>query len=311
MNKFITSSRRNRIKSKRLSSKRVFFSKPEIKHTNSKAIITLFVFNKKQSFFRKKILSFLNKNLIKKKSIYKSSNKKSFNNNLYLLNKCLRKVSVIYLYLLNNNFTQNNINIILYRLLKHKFIFKHIKKILYYNQILFLESSKVNSLYINFRGLGIIKLIQEVYDKNIEIDIVNQKINFFNSDIISNSITFKAKDRNKNILKILKKTLAMINLPSKYLFLTNDKINNSKTNTLETLKYKSISGIKIKASGRLTRRLTALRAISKVRNKGGLQNIDSSYKNKSSSISRGYLKSNLQLSQLNAKTRNGAFGLTC
>jgi hypothetical protein len=70
-----------------------------------------------------------------------------------------------------------------------------------------------------------------------------------------------------------------------------------------------MGGIRLEVKGRLTRRLTASRSVFKIKWKGSVKNIDSSYKGLSSVILRGHLKSNLQYSTVNSKTRNGAFGL--
>jgi hypothetical protein len=59
----------------------------------------------------------------------------------------------------------------------------------------------------------------------------------------------------------------------------------------------------------LTRRLTASRSVFKIKWKGTLKNLDSSYRELSSVMLRGHIRSNLQYSIVNSKTRNGAFGL--
>lgn len=78
---------------------------------------------------------------------------------------------------------------------------------------------------------------------------------------------------------------------------------------LAGLKHKSMSGIRLEAKGRLTRRFTASRSLFKIKWKGSLKNIDSCYRGLSSPILRGHLKTNVQYSLINSKTRNGAFGL--
>jgi len=75
------------------------------------------------------------------------------------------------------------------------------------------------------------------------------------------------------------------------------------------IKHKKISGIRLEAGGRLTKRLTASRSLFKIKHKGSLKNIDSSYKNLSSVLLRGHMKSNIQHTKISSKTRNGAFGL--
>ena len=76
----------------------------------------------------------------------------------------------------------------------------------------------------------------------------------------------------------------------------------------KSVKFRKIVGVRLEARGRLTRRLTAARAIYKLRYKGNLQNIDS-VNNLSSILMRGYLRSNLDYTNINYKTRNGCFGL--
>jgi len=83
----------------------------------------------------------------------------------------------------------------------------------------------------------------------------------------------------------------------------------NENNVLNTLKQQVVSGVRFEAAGRLTKRLTAMRAIFKYRYIGSLKNIRSSYNNVSSTLLRGYVKSNLQYTLINSKTRNGSFGL--
>ena len=78
---------------------------------------------------------------------------------------------------------------------------------------------------------------------------------------------------------------------------------------LNSLKHKDIAGARLEAKGRLTRRFTASRSVFKIKWKGSLKNIDSSYRGFSSIMLRGHAKSNVQYSIINSKTRNGAFGL--
>jgi hypothetical protein len=77
----------------------------------------------------------------------------------------------------------------------------------------------------------------------------------------------------------------------------------------DNIRYKKISGIRIQAAGRLTKRYTASRSISKLRYKGNLINISSSLKGRSSALLRGKFRPNLQFTKLNSKTRIGSFGI--
>jgi hypothetical protein len=78
---------------------------------------------------------------------------------------------------------------------------------------------------------------------------------------------------------------------------------------LKIIKQQVVSGVRFEASGRLTRRLTAMRAVFKYRYVGSLKNIRSSFNHKPSTMLRGYVKSNSQYTIINSKTRNGSFGL--
>jgi len=75
------------------------------------------------------------------------------------------------------------------------------------------------------------------------------------------------------------------------------------------LKHMKLRGIRVEAKGRLTRRATASRSVFKMKWKGGLKNVDSSFRGLSTIMLRGYAKSNVQYSLLNSKNRNGAFGV--
>ena len=85
-------------------------------------------------------------------------------------------------------------------------------------------------------------------------------------------------------------------------------LNNRKV-ALAYINYKYVTGVRVEAAGRLTRRYTASRAISKLRYKGNLININSSLNGLSSVMLRGNLRSNLQYSKLKSKTRIGSFGI--
>ena len=78
---------------------------------------------------------------------------------------------------------------------------------------------------------------------------------------------------------------------------------------LSYINYKYVTGVRIEAAGRLTRRYTASKAISKIKYRGNLINMNSSLNGFSSVMLRGNLRSNLQYSKLKSKTRIGSFGI--
>ena len=280
----------------------------------------------------------------------------------------------------------------------HNFTLKHLEKgllYMYYKQVLFLNKSKFNYNYI----LPLKSLIKKIYNKRVEFNLVTLKYFHLNSDIFTQILTIKLRNRKNRILRVLKTSLRAINLPSinkffiledlynrkkklqtlivkdllfdplfvkknhssdrmdnilekylpvnlniefiKYLkkivltkflplklrtefkkLLKNPRFNVSlsplikkeydkfcKNTVLSSLKHKVVNGIRIEASGRLTRRITASRAVFKLRYIGNLKNTDSSFKGLSSVILRGHFKSNLQYTKLGSNTRIGSFGL--
>jgi len=76
-----------------------------------------------------------------------------------------------------------------------------------------------------------------------------------------------------------------------------------------SINYKNLSGVRLEAKGRLSKRNRADRALLKVRWKGGLKNIDSSYRRLSSVNFRGHVKSNIEYSIYASKRTIGAFAV--
>jgi hypothetical protein len=134
-----------------------------------------------------------------------------------------------------------------------------------------------------------------------------------NSNIYSGAIALKLKNRNNKLFTVLRKALFRIKLPRLFdLYNIQRKTYNlilRKKDVLNSMIYRFISGVRFEASGRLTRRLIASRAIFKFRYVGSLKNIYSSFVGLPSVMLRGYLKSNMEYTMINSKTRNGAFGL--
>ena len=181
-----------------------------------------------------------------------------------------------------------------------------------YAKSIHFNKSKFNNLLLNFRELGIIYLLEKMYDKKVEIKLIELKSVHLNSDIFSSAVALKLRDRKNKAVRILRKAiLQMVKIPSLHTLITfDDNIESmNKNNIVSVIKQQAVSGVRFEASGRLTRRLTAMRAVFKYRYTGSLKNIRSSLNNKSSTILRGYVKSNSQYTVVESKTRNGSFGL--
>lgn len=129
------------------------------------------------------------------------------------------------------------------------------------------------------------------YNQNKHFPI---KVSNFNSNVIENK-DFLDQYLQKIMLAFTEK---------------KDKKKNYLVNiVLKSIKRKTISGLRIEASGRLSRRLTAARSVFVMRYKGSIRNIVSSDIGFSSFMLRGHLDSNLQYTKISSKTRIGSFGL--
>lgn len=196
------------------------------------------------------------------------------------------------------------------RLLKKFF---RLQKILFNStKLINFNKSKFNSLNLNLRNLGLISLLEKLYNKKVEINLVELKSIHLNSDIFSSAVALKLRDRKNKVVTILRKAvLQMVKIPDLHTLITfDDNIEAmNKNNIIKTIKQQVVTGVRFEASGRLTRRLTAMRAVFKYRYAGSLKNIRSSFNTKSSTMLRGYVKSNSQYTLINSKTRNGTFGL--
>lgn len=106
----------------------------------------------------------------------------------------------------------------------------------------------------------------------------------------------------KSILKFWKSQVDYYTKSSSLYYVLYNLIFNS-------IKYKNMGGIRMEIKGRLTPRYRADRSIFKLRWKGALKNIDSSYKGLPVRKSRGHLNPNVGYSIFTSKRRVGAFAV--
>ena len=55
--------------------------------------------------------------------------------------------------------------------------------------------------------------IAKIYNKEVEFNIVNLKTLYLNSDIFTEAISLKLKNRNNRLLRVLKSSLHIVKLP--------------------------------------------------------------------------------------------------
>jgi len=132
----------------------------------------------------------------------------------------------------------------------------------------------------------------------------NLKVNY------QESLLFCSARRRETISDKINKSLHLV-YKKKSLEIDDSIVHTMHTtkNILDSIKHKSVTGIRIEAAGRLTRRNTAAKSVFKLKYKGNLKNADSSYKGLSTILLRGHAKSNVQYTKLKSKLRIGSFGL--
>ena len=333
-----TKTRRMDLRAKIRSAHKIWVSKPEIKHTNSKLTITLYIYDRQSSYIANK--------LVKMEPMWQPN----------MINGYFKNISLIYnrisIFLSNINKLNNTLLKIFlknkHRSLKSKnpLLLKYISEILNkevtylrFKQIILFNRFKFNTFISCIK-----QILQKLYNKNVEFNLVSLKNFHLNSNILSQIITKKIRNKNNNPTRVLRASLRKVRTP-----VLNDKtIERKKTKLIEAqnlivrdlieidkknfdlcltnnnkwykdsdleiavlnnTKYKLVSGIKLMASGRITRRIIAERARYKVISIGSLKNINSSYKGLSSVMVRGYMKSNIENTLLRSETHVGAFGL--
>lgn len=222
------------------------------------------------------------------------------------------------------------------------------KELIYLNlkqKILFNEF-KFNELYLT----PLINFLQTVYHKKVELNIVMIKNYYLSSSILSQIIVAKVISKkyrgrasapvgnsmvrtnipnlsSKRIERVQKKWIGIQNVildtfsVEKHDNLNEFLLTNNKSSkiwsskhidklALKNLENKSIAGIFLNISGRLTKRYKAQRAVTYFKYKGTLKNVHSAHKGYSSALSKGYSNINVEKTMIHSKVRIGAFGLT-
>lgn len=288
----------------------------------------------------KNIVTFFNEN---EKKLEFLSNKiiKNVNNMqpeyIKISNQIINESRVLFTYICKCMYTQKKINLTKTFLAKEMTYMRY-KQILLFNKFKFKE---------NFL-LPLKRILQKIYKKDIEFNIISLKNYHLSGSILSQIVLSKLKNRKNKPLKVLDNTLKKIRTPIlnkrtikpvdiryigvKNIILSNhiNKIPNKdildnflKTNYINKLPFntdmdemvikntsnKVISGIFLKVSGRITRRITAERSMYKFREVGTLKNVNSSFKGLSSVTLRGNEKPNVENTFLKSKNIIGSFGL--
>lgn len=229
--------------------------------------------------------------------------------------------------------------------LKQKYIKKEVLIVKYLSN-LYINEFK----YYSFLP-GLKSILSKIYNKKVRFNLVKLRNLHLNSDIFSEAISIKLRKRTTSLLRILRRSFNFIkkikpnekyiliqklkNFPAKEIKtyfgkynvingnIINKLMNHMNTNKrftiiegiLQSVKYKWVSGARIEAKGRLTKRYAASRALFKYKYRGTLRNLEN-LKNMENylqspgvSMLRGDSRPNNQYSLIHSKRRIGAFGI--
>lgn len=339
--------------------RRIYVSNAEIKHTNNKAIITLFTVNREKKILKKKYLKInkrVSKNLIKRyfllyknniARIYDILNKRAqaMNKYTFISDKISKRKFISYkLEYLNKFIELKNLYLKkVWSVIISKYWKTYLRLLRKYDLMYSLNQYKFNKQIL----LPILSnILNKIIGKKIEYNIINLKSIAYNTDLFTNALSLKLKKSRMNYIKsmfsILNRAyLPKINTIKERTLATNvdlfldkykdlkvisnlsgssnnnlDKLLGNSSNTKEvhntiynSIGYKNMGGIRLEVKGRLTKRYRADRSIYSLKWKGGLKNVDSSFKRLSSVLFRGNSKSNVSYSLSNSKRRIGAFAV--
>src|SRR6201992_961968 len=301
---------------------------PHIKHTNNSISILIYIFNKNRAYLKnqlKKLKLIYNYNKLNDET-YEDAKSILLNKNIYYNMISNNKNKVI----INKNKYEYNyysLKNILEKIIVNKSINFYLKRIYLAN--IYLNNNKFN--YINL--LNIYNILYKIYEKKVKINITNMKYLYMENNIFVESLTRKLNDRKKGVLRVLKKALKLIKIAEintsllikkeriikymanminvkKYTNYINSYINDKYKTIFKSVKNIHVVGISLEAKGRLTKRMTASRSVYKLKYKGNLKNIYSSYYKMSTVLLRGFNKSNISYVNKNSKNKNGSYGIT-
>lgn len=233
---------RNLTKRRRwLSSRKVWVSKAELKHTNDKVTISIYVYDRINSIimrdFRRNLNDFYIKNVLDMKGMklfhrsivnkvdkleygYKDIGLRAENSILSSVIRNFKEKSKILNQMLltsiktDSKYTNVVTNCL--KLLINKTRVRFIKKILkremallYFRKFLWLNTLKYKNTFIK----ELQKLIGRLYNKKVVLNIVMLKNYYLNTSILTQLVAHTSKNRKNRIYKTLSETLASIKIP--------------------------------------------------------------------------------------------------
>lgn len=216
------------LKRRRNLLRRIYVSNAEIKHTNNKAIITLYTVNREKNVLKKKYLKInkkISKRLIAKRyfGLYKE--------NIYKIYNILNKYKNKYIFMGASSDIVRKKNFVKYKLqylnqfiklknlylkkvwgiIVNEYTIRYLKFLKKYDLLYSLNQYKFNKLVF----LPILSnILTKILGKKIEYNIINLKSIAYNTDLFTNALAFKLKKRRINYIKNMFSILNRAYLPS-------------------------------------------------------------------------------------------------
>nr|QJQ35607.1 ribosomal protein S3 [Fusarium foetens] len=371
------------LKRRRNLLRRIHVSNAEIKHTNNKAIITLYTLNREKNVLKKKYLKInkkISKKLIAKRYflLYKKNIKKiykilsEYKDQYIFISDIIRKTKFIKYKLeyLNKFIKLKDLYLKkVWGVILNQYARKYLKYLRKYDLLYSLNQYKFNRLVF----LPILSnILNKIIGKKIEYNIINLKSVAYHTDLFTNALALKLRKRRINYINSMFSILNRAYLPNintikERSIIKGDKkmdlfqgkfkdlkiISNMNASNIPALQeleapslsklldgayssdvniggtvtsftqanenihntiynsigYKNMGGIRLEVKGRLTKRYRADRSVYSLKWKGGLKNVDSSFRGLSSVLFRGNSKSNVTYSIAKSKRRIGAFAV--
>lgn len=217
--------RKLRIKYKRFSTNRILISKAELKHTSDKVIITIYIYNRQKKYYLNKLRTISTLDLLQKESFkYKlyTIKKKGLN----IIKKVMQQKKIL---IINCNYKNNYDNNYENKYLKKFFLKCLYKEILslYFYQILSINESKFKHNYI----LPLTNLMETLYNKKVDFNLVNLKSLYLNSYILTESLVIKLRNRKNSLIKVLKNSFLKFTVPDTNRIALLEEMNKNRKKT--------------------------------------------------------------------------------
>jgi hypothetical protein len=222
---------------KRKSLNKIFASNAEIKHTNNKAIVTVYVYNRERRVLMKKIKK-LERHLITFPSLWLRHMKKT--------EMSVAEIELMQNYILNRSlFNLDNFSKDMLSKYKKLYIVKrNLKRFKLYLSTLRRLRLKLGLNKLKLGNKFLFRLtnsISKYYNKKVVLNIVNLKFIASNSDIFTEILTLKIKNSKVDPLAKMRSLLARVVLPEVNSVIERGRIEKQVDFSLIPNKYPSLN----------------------------------------------------------------------